>query len=134
MSIFGKPLGVGRLGSYMGGGTAVGAGAGAMLAGEDHRTAGAVVGGVVGGTLGAGVGAYHGFGRNLSNGVLKTQAALSMHDVNTVRGGIAGMKATRIASRQAIKDIAGSAMHAPNFDANMHRVSGFVQGIMGRFR
>jgi hypothetical protein len=59
-SMFSKPLGRGALGSYNWGGTAVGAGAGAALAGRDHRTAGAVVGGLAGNAVGLGVSVLHG--------------------------------------------------------------------------
>ena len=59
-SMFSKPLGRAALGSYNWGGTALGAGAGAALAGEDHRTAGAVVGGMAGNVAGMGMSVLHG--------------------------------------------------------------------------
>ena len=129
MSVFSRPMGQGRMGLYNWGGTAVGAGVGAAMAGKDHRTSGAVVGSTVGSVAGMGLSAYHAYGHNLADTVAGAKRAIPWARAGKTFRGSGGQVERTI---QALKGAGSNLVANPNVTDEIRNKFGAIFGMMRR--
>lgn len=132
-SVFSQPLSSARMSGYGWGGATVGAGAGAILAGRDHRTSGAIVGGIAGNIAGMGVAGFHAYGHNAPDVIDNlTRGAKDLTGGRMSSAGLwakyAGIKAGRNPNvTSELSTLAGEA------STEVRGAISKVAGIMGRF-